>query len=258
MREAEEFLAIWSECAPPRRAIEQRQRQSPLERAYVMAHYGWGERQGASGGAERSELGDRGKHGKGPELVKHCSILSNTEAQYQLLVGLGSSMHPESIETIEGGLRTRRRPPRNGGDLMSITQEDARHIVLPFYTHALTVNTQTHSTAVLEKILADCFQSMSSQQVKSKTELIKQVEFFWKTIPDLKWEPQDIIIGGNKVVVRSIASGSPRENFMGLAVDGSRSFRIDTIDIHEVEGGQVIRVHHLEDWATAIKQLSAK
>ena len=45
---------------------------------------------------------------------------------------------------------------------------------------------------------------------------------------------------------------------MGLQLDGSESFRIDTIDIHEVEGGQVVRVYHLEDWATAIKQLSAK
>ena len=39
---------------------------------------------------------------------------------------------------------------------------------------------------------------------------------------------------------------------------GADAFRIDTIDIHEVEGGQVVRVYHLEDWATAIKQLSAK
>lgn len=141
---------------------------------------------------------------------------------------------------------------------MSITQEDAHNIVVPFYTHALTVNTQTSSTAVLQKVLADGFQSINSQQVKGKAELITQVEFFWKMIPDLKWEPQDIIVSGNKVVVRSVASGTPRGSFMGLAVDGSRSFRIDTIDIHEIEGGQVIRVHHLEDWASAIKQLSAK
>lgn len=141
---------------------------------------------------------------------------------------------------------------------MSITQEDARNIVVPFYTHALTVNTQTNSAAVLQKVLADGFQSINSQQVKGKAELIAQVEFFWKMIPDLKWEPQDIIVSGNKVVVRSIASGTPRGSFMGLAVDGSRSFRIDTIDIHELAGGQVIRVHHLEDWASAIKQLSAK
>ncbi|TMQ09042.1 MAG: hypothetical protein E6J90_38790 [Deltaproteobacteria bacterium] len=37
------------------------------------------------------------------------------------------------------------------------------------------------------------------------------------------------MIGGNKVVVRSIASGSPRGSFMGMELDGTRSFKIDTI-----------------------------
>lgn len=136
-----------------------------------------------------------------------------------------------------------------------ITREQAREIVLPFYTHALTVNATTTSTAVLERILADGFQSLNGQETKSKATLVGQVAFFWKLIPDLRWEPQDVLVDGNKVVVRSIASGSPKGAFMGLELDGSKSFRIDTIDIHEVEGGQIVRVHHLEDWATAIKQL---
>lgn len=66
------------------------------------------------------------------------------------------------------------------------------------------------------------------------------------------------MIGGNKVVVRSVASGSPKGTFMGLELDGTKSFKIDTTDIHEIEGGQIVRVHHLEDWATAIKQLSGR
>jgi predicted ester cyclase len=139
-----------------------------------------------------------------------------------------------------------------------MTHEEVHAIVAPFYTQALTVNTQTSSTDVLNRILADNFQSLNGQETKSKAVLIKQVEFFWKLIPNLKWEPQDFVVSGNKVVVRSVASGSPIGSFMGLQLDGSKSFRIDTIDIHEVEGGQVVRVYHLEDWATAIKQLSAK
>lgn len=46
-------------------------------------------------------------------------------------------------------------------------------------------------------------------------------------------------------------------NFMGMELDGSRSFKIDTTDIHDIESGQIVRVHHLEDWATGIKQLKA-
>lgn len=136
-------------------------------------------------------------------------------------------------------------------------QQEAQAIVMSFYKQALTVNAETTSTAVLEKILADNFQSVNGQETKSKAVLLKQVEGFWKLIPDLKWEPQDVVVGGNKVVVRSVASGSPRGNFMGMELDGSKSFRIDTIDIHELEGGRIARVHHLEDWATAIRQLKS-
>ncbi len=139
-----------------------------------------------------------------------------------------------------------------------MTKEEVQAIIAPFYRKALTVNSETTSTAVLDQILADDFQSINGQETKSKAVLTKQLEFFWKLIPDLKWDPQDLVISGNKVVVRSVATGSPKGNFMGVECDGSKSFKIDTIDIHELEGGKITRVHHLEDWATAIKQLSAR
>lgn len=136
-----------------------------------------------------------------------------------------------------------------------LTKEDVHSIVAPFYRKALTVNTETTSTAVLEKVLADGFESVNGQETKSKATLIKQVEHFWKLIPDLRWEPQDLVIGVDKVAVRSVATGTPKGSFMGMELDGTRSFKIDTIDIHQIAGGQIVRVHHLEDWATAIRQL---
>lgn len=136
-----------------------------------------------------------------------------------------------------------------------MTNEAVRAIVTPFYEHALTVNPETTPTAVLERILAPGFQSNNGQETKPKAVLIKQVEHFWKLIPDLKWEPRDFVVDGARVAVRSVASGSPKGSFMGLELDGSKSFKIDTIDIHEIEGGQIVRVYHLEDWATAMKQL---
>jgi predicted ester cyclase len=126
-----------------------------------------------------------------------------------------------------------------------------------FYTKALTVNTETTPSAVLERVLADSFVSINSQESKAKAVLMKQVEGFWKLIPDLRWEPHDVIVSGNKVVVRSVATGSPSGPFMGALLDGTRSFKIDTTDIHELEAGRVARVHHLEDWATGMRQLTA-
>jgi len=140
-----------------------------------------------------------------------------------------------------------------------MTKDEVQAIVAPFYNQALTVNSETKPATVLEKILADNFQSINSQETKDKATLIKQVGFFWQLIPNLVWKPMDLVIGvdGKKVVVRSVATGSPKGNFMGMELDGSKSFKIDTTDIHEIENSQIVRVHHLEDWATGIRQLKS-
>lgn len=130
-----------------------------------------------------------------------------------------------------------------------------KEIVRPFYTECLTVNASTDVAQKMGAILADRFQSKGSVDVKSKEQLIGQIQFFWKLVPDLKWEIQEMIQEGNQVVVRSIASGTPNGNFMGVPTDGTRSFQTMTIDIHTVENGQVVEVHHLEDWSTAMRQL---
>jgi steroid delta-isomerase-like uncharacterized protein len=131
------------------------------------------------------------------------------------------------------------------------------HAVESFYKSALTVNTETTPASVLTTVLADDFLSSGSVESKGKPQLIGQVEFFWKLIPDLKWEIQEVINEGNKFVVRSIASGTPKGDFMGLPTDGTKSFKTMTIDIHTVENGQLKSVYHLEDWGTAMKQLKS-
>jgi predicted ester cyclase len=133
--------------------------------------------------------------------------------------------------------------------------ENLKEIVTPFYTQCLTVNANTNVAQKMGQILADSFQSKGAVDIKSKEQLIGQIQFFWKLIPDLKWEIQEMIQEGNQVVVRSLASGTPNGNFMGVPTDGTKSFKTMTIDVHTVENGQLVGVHHLEDWGAAIKQL---
>ncbi len=135
--------------------------------------------------------------------------------------------------------------------------DNVKDVVTPFYTQCLTVNPDTNVAEAMGKILADGFQSKGSADAKSKEQLIGQIQFFWKLIPDLKWEIQEMFQEGNTVIVRSKASGTPNGDFMGLPTDGSRSFSVMTIDIHTVENGQVVKVYHLEDWPTAMKQLKS-
>jgi len=126
-----------------------------------------------------------------------------------------------------------------------------------FYGKALTVNSETRPTAVLSNALADGYQSSGSVESKGAEQLMGQLEFFWKIIPDLKWEPQEIINEGNQYVVRSIATGTPNGDFMGMPTDGTKSFKILTIDIHTIEHGMFLKTIHVEDWSTAIKQLKS-
>lgn len=136
-------------------------------------------------------------------------------------------------------------------------------IVLPFYQKALTVNQETTPAEVLNNILADDFVSIGTVEAanKSKEQLIGQLAFFWKMIPDLVWEPEEIIVNGNQVIVRSKVTGtpnSPEGKFFGVPTNGSKSFQTMSIDIHTVENGKIVKVNHVEDWATALKQVSGK
>lgn len=132
-----------------------------------------------------------------------------------------------------------------------------KEALMAFYEKALTVNTETNPAAVCSEILTENFVSKGSVESKTKEQLTGQLGFFWKLIPDLKWVPQEIVNEGNKYVVRSLASGTPNGDFMGLPTDGTKSFSIMTIDIHTIIDGKVQEVYHLEDWGTAMKQLKS-
>ncbi|MEM8486163.1 MAG: nuclear transport factor 2 family protein [Bacteroidota bacterium] len=148
-------------------------------------------------------------------------------------------------------------------DKMVVEQQNAREAeviknkasIMAFYEKALTVNNETRPTAVLTPVLAEGYKSSSSVDSKGGEQLMGQLEFFWKIIPDLKWEPQQIVNEGDVYIVRSIATGSPNGDFMGVPTDGSKSFKILTIDMHTMKDGQFVSTHHVEDWVTAMQQL---
>lgn len=130
--------------------------------------------------------------------------------------------------------------------------------VLPFYEKALTVNNETNPAEVLTELLADGFVSYGTVDNKTSEQLIGQLCFFWQMIPDLVWAPVEIIENGNQVIVRSKITGtpnSPEGKFFGVPTNGSKSFETMSIDIHTIENGKIVKVNHIEDWATALKQV---
>lgn len=138
-----------------------------------------------------------------------------------------------------------------------MTTDQARQMIAPFYD-MLNRPATKDATALAQSVLAADWRSYSGETTfKGREEFVAQVRGFGQLIPDLAWTIKDVLVDGNRIIVRSEASGTPAGPFMGVP-QGGKSFRIMTIDIHAVEGGRLITAHHVEDWAGAIRQLTAK
>jgi steroid delta-isomerase-like uncharacterized protein len=138
-----------------------------------------------------------------------------------------------------------------------MNREAAARLVAPFYD-ALNQPASKDVAALVEGVASADWRSYSGEAVsKGRDEFVNQVRGFGKLIPDLAWTIKDVFGDGDRVIVRSEASGTPAADFMGVPHAGKR-FAIMTIDIHTVRDGKLIAAHHVEDWAAAIRQLAAK
>jgi len=135
-----------------------------------------------------------------------------------------------------------------------MTQDHARAIIAPFYD-ALNRPATKDVKALIEAAASLDWRSLAGENVsKGRAEFIAQVIGFGKLIPDLAWDIKEVFTDGNRIIVRSEASGTPSGDFMGVSHSGRR-FAVMTIDIHTIEQGALVRAHHVEDWAGAIRQL---
>src|SRR5256885_15623801 len=80
-----------------------------------------------------------------------------------------------------------------------LDMENLKDLVRTFYTDCLTVNRHADAGKIMTKLLADDFQSINAAESKGKEQLIGQVQFFWKLIPDLKGEGQEMFEVDNHV-----------------------------------------------------------
>jgi steroid delta-isomerase-like uncharacterized protein len=72
--------------------------------------------------------------------------------------------------------------------------------------------------------------------------------------PELDIKIEDVLQEGNKVIVRSMISGTQRGALMGFPAK-DRKMSIQAIDIHEFKEGKIVRTWHTEDWMNGLHQL---
>lgn len=137
-----------------------------------------------------------------------------------------------------------------------LSTDEARRIVAPFY-EALNAEPGRDIRVLVERSMAADWVSCSGDAACVPRErVIGNVEGFTRAIPDLRWTIREVLVSGERIVVRGEASGTPTGEFMGVPHGGKR-FTTMSIDIHTVENGQVRRTYHVEDWAGALRQLRA-
>lgn len=135
-----------------------------------------------------------------------------------------------------------------------MNQDQARALIAPFYD-ALNNPASKDVRALIEGLASPDWRSFSGEAVsKGRDEFIQQVMGFGKLLPDLAWDIKSVFADGDTIIVRSEASGTPAADFMGVPHAGKR-FAIMAIDVHTVADGKLLRAHHVEDWASALRQL---
>lgn len=136
------------------------------------------------------------------------------------------------------------------------TDED---VVRSLYGEVFSKAGAPNLAEVGNKILAPNWQSFGDYKAKAKTrdELYAQFGGVSKIVPNLHVDVKEIIQNGNRYIVRGEMTGTPVADFFGVKPSG-KSFDIMNIDIHTVENGQIITTYHIEDWASALQQLSQK
>ena len=136
---------------------------------------------------------------------------------------------------------------------------DDRTVVTAFYQQVLSAPAAPDLADRTSRILAPGWQSIGDfvGPAKTREQFTAQMAGIGKVVPNLTWQMVDVLQQGNRYVVIGRGTGTPVAAFFGVPPSG-KSFDILTIDVHTVEGGQITRSYHVEDWMSALRQLRAQ
>jgi len=130
--------------------------------------------------------------------------------------------------------------------------------VRAFYTDILTAPAETTEAMYYELFSPDVVSIPTPPGGPGAQGMLNTVAFLGQVVPDLTWRTDEIIELDGRFVVRGTAKGTPVGPFLGIDPATGKSFEIMSIDIVTVEGGVITHIYHLEDWTSAIAQLTAE
>jgi len=136
-----------------------------------------------------------------------------------------------------------------------LTVEEARRIVAPLYD-ALNEPGKKDVTALLAKAANPDYRSYhTNEEGLTRDQLADVFKNMGSVIPELHWAIMDIQVIGDQIVVRGKATGTPTKEFWGTKPTG-KGFNTMAIDIFTVKNGKLACAYHVENWMTALEQIS--
>src|SRR5437667_1099659 len=141
----------------------------------------------------------------------------------------------------------------------NLTEAQARTIIAPWYS-LFNVATRGDVKSTQEQVLTPDYESCAGYlpgECWGRETSIKVVSNFANSIPDLKFDIKEVLVAGDRVIVRGEVTGTPAGELFGVPHTG-KSFKIMAIDIQTIQDGKIARTYHLENWISALGQLRAK
>jgi ketosteroid isomerase-like protein len=141
----------------------------------------------------------------------------------------------------------------------NITEAQARAIIAPWYS-LFNVASRGDVKSIQEQVLAPDYESCAGYlpgECWGRDTSIKVVGNFAKSIPDMKFDIKEVLVVGDRVIVRGDVTGTPAGELFGVPHSG-KSFRMMAIDIQTIRDGKIAKTYHMENWLSALGQLRAK
>jgi ketosteroid isomerase-like protein len=140
-----------------------------------------------------------------------------------------------------------------------LSEGQVRTIIAPWYS-LFNVASRGDVKAIQEQVLTADYESCSGYlpgECWGRDTSIKVVGNFANSIPDMKFEIKEMLVAGDRVIVRGEVSGTPAGDLFGVPHTG-KSFKIMAIDIQTIKDGKIAKTFHMENWLSALGQLRAK
>jgi predicted SnoaL-like aldol condensation-catalyzing enzyme/predicted ester cyclase len=137
----------------------------------------------------------------------------------------------------------------------SLTVEQARAIVAPLYD-ALNQPTKKDVNGLLAKAANPDYKSFhTNEEWLNREQLADVFRMIGLAVPDLRWTIEDVQTFGDQIIVRGEATGTPTGELFGAKPTG-KCFKTMAIDLFTVKNGKLASAYHVENWMTALEQIS--